>query len=170
MNGAPLYQESREHWEVQPSLFISDTQSNRGYLLGLRETNKGFPMLAFDVGSGRRSIVRYIGRVYDATTPEKQWEVKSLHIKGDRITFGKTGSFLRLYDSEGQSTPYGIHATSNIDTILSMPPHERYVSMGCILVSNELLSLLIDTYQFEEGALMVQTINGVSQLGLSVPE
>lgn len=165
MTGAPLYPVQQHEWTLQPSLFVADTLSNTGYLIGLTPTDRGYPVLAFIIGSGRPSVVRYIGRVYDATTPERRWVVKSIHTKGDRITFGKTGRFLRLYDDEGATyTPYGIHATSNIDYILSLPSDMRFMSMGCILVSDDILSLLIDTFNLGDNALSVKTMKGVDAI------
>ena len=89
---------------------IVDTEQNVGYLV--HESGNYTKM---KVGSGKRQVVRYIGRVYNATTPEKYWVVKSTHIQGDRITFGKTGRFLRLYKDGDTHTAYGIHPTANIE-------------------------------------------------------
>ena len=81
----------RDTWkpEVGDRLIV-DTNDNMGYLI-----HPDGVYLEFKVATGQRRVVRYIGRTYDATTPEESWVAKSLHIKADRITFGPNGHFPR---------------------------------------------------------------------------
>lgn len=141
-------------WQAeQGDRFIADTRDNIGYLV--HEDGRYTSVL---IGSGRRHVVRYIGRTYNATTPSMLWEVRSMDIKGDRSTFGKSGRFLRLYEN-GERTAYGIHSTSNIAQILSFD--DRYKSFGCILVDESVIDHLLAAYDLNGGTLAVATTYGI---------
>lgn len=143
-----------EQWEAQAGdRFIADTEENTGYIV-----HESGNYTSMRIGSGKRKVVRYIGKVYDATTPSAYWEVQSTNTYGDRITFGKTGRFMRLY-ADDKSTSYGIHATANIDDILASD--DRYKSMGCILVSDAVLDILEETYELNGNSLQVVTTMGI---------
>lgn len=147
-----------EQWQPEAGdRFIVDTRENMGYLV-----HESGNYTVTRVGSGKRQVVRYIGRVYDATTPESYWEVKSSHIQGDRITFGETGRFLRLYMGGDTYTAYGIHPTANINDILASD--DRFKSMGCVLVSEEVMDILMETYALNGNSLQVITRQGVLDL------
>ena len=142
---------------MQNDRFIADTKNNIGYIV-----HEDGQYTSFPVGSGRRGVVRYIGITYNATTPVKRWTVESLDIKkGDRATFGNTGRFLRLYTKEWGRTAYGIHATSNIDELLSWT--DRFQSMGCVLVSDAVLDILEQTYYLNGETLDVATTYGMEE-------
>lgn len=144
-------------WEaMQGDRFIVDTRDNMGYLV---HADGSFTQTK--VGSGKRKIVNYIGRTYNATTPEAFWIVKAKNIQGDRITFGKTGRFLRLYKDGETRTAYGIHPTANIDEILASD--DRYKSMGCVLVSEAMMDILEQTYILNGEQLQVVTVNGIAE-------
>lgn len=134
---------------------IADTAQNVGYIAHENGAYTSFP-----IGSGKRENVRYMGKSYYAATPSKKWTVKSTTTFKDRITFGKTGFFMRLYSEGTEYTSYGIHATDNIDDILASP--DRYKSYGCILVSNDILELLAQTYIKNGHKLEVATMDGIS--------
>ncbi len=145
-----------DQWEAEAGdRFIADTQENTGYIV-----HESGNYTSMRIGSGKKQVVRYIGKVYNAATPSDYWVVKSTHIHGDRITFGKTGRFMRLY-IDGKSTAYGIHATDNIDDILAAD--DRYKSMGCILVSNAVLDILEETYALNGNTLEVVTTKGIDE-------
>lgn len=141
--------------EWQPStgdFFIADTQANIGYLV---HTDGGFT--SFPVVTGQKRIVRYIGRTYNAATPDRHWVSESREIKDDRITFGKEGTFLRL-SYEGDDTPYGIHTHASADSMLG---HQmRYRSMGCIIVSKPVLDIVVQTFGQNGKRLDVLTVDG----------
>ena len=144
------------HWT--PAIhdrFIADTKQNIGYIV---HENGDYTM--FRIGSGKRQEVNYGGHTYNAATPETIWHVESTTYQTDKITFGKSGFFLRLYDNDA-FTPYGIHATANIDDLLTWD--DRYRSMGCILVSNEVLDVLAHTYVLNGNDLEVATIYGIEK-------
>lgn len=137
--------------------FIADTQMNQGYIV---HTNGAYT--TFPIGSGKEENVRYAGLRYNAATPDEKWIVKSTTIQKDRATFGKSGLFLRLYYNNGTTeSHYGIHATGNITDILS--DEDRYRSMGCVLVSNDILEILAQTYLLNGKKLEVVTTHGLPQ-------
>lgn len=143
-------------WVPEPGdSFLVDTKTNIGYLI--HETG-GFT--SFPVATGQRKVVRYIGRVYNASTPNRRWVSESKETKGDHITFGAEGTFLRLsYDGEG--TSYGIHTHAYAETMLS---HQmRYRSMGCVIVSSEQLQTIVETYEGNGGRLDVLTVDGFGE-------
>lgn len=142
-------------WQAQKGdRFIVDTEANIGYIV---HTDGSFTSTR--VGSGKRQIVNYIGKTYNATTPSAKWVVKSKNLYADRITFGKSGRFLRLYQDGKTSTSYGIHATANIDDMLTW--EDRYKSMGCVLVSESVLDILEATYKLNGDSLDVVTTAGL---------
>lgn len=154
--GSPLLVHvTQENWRPQTgdTLFV-DTKENEGYLI---HSNGQFTV--FPVVTGQRRNVYYIGRYYDATTPTWQWSVKSQHIKGDRVTFGETGKFLRLYKNGEERTAYGIHG--HRDSAAMLVEEDRYRSMGCIIVSEEILNAIERTYELSNGNLTVITQYGI---------
>lgn len=150
-----------DQWQPEAGdRFIVDTEENVGYLV-----HESGNYTSMKVGSGKKQVVHYIGRTYNATTPEAYWVVKSSHIQGDRITFGPTGRFLRLYMNGTEHTAYGIHPTANINDILA--GDDRYKSMGCVLVSEAVMDILMTTYALNGDRLEVVTRHGIDDLLLA---
>lgn len=138
-------------------VFIVDTSENMGYLVHPDDTRVSFPVI-----TGQRNVVRYIGRVYDATTPTRSWTALSKETKGDRITFGKDGTFFRLTNNTTEEkTPYGIHGHAYADKMFSGAT--RYRSMGCIIVSDEILAVIGETFRMNGDRLPVLTTFGLKQ-------
>lgn len=133
---------------------IVDTRDNVGYIVREDGNYTSFPVL-----TGQRRVVRYIGRTYNAATPTGLWTVESMDIKGRSMTFGETGTFLRLYD-EGERTAYGIHGHLTFQKMLA--EGDRYRSMGCVLVDEAILKLLVETYILNGNHLDVATVQGVT--------
>lgn len=133
---------------------VVDTKTNEGYLI-----HADGRFVQFPVATGQRKFVCYIGRCYNATTPEATWQVKSRDIKGDHITFGPSGRFLRLYKHGEDSTAYGIHEYAYEDRMFA--EGERYRSMGCIVVKKEMMDIIDATYSINEGILDVITAYGI---------
>lgn len=108
-------------------------------------------------------MIYYIGRYYNATTPEREWKMKTKHIKGDRWTFGDRGIFLRLF-YKGESTPYGIHSMKNIDEKFEKPADERFISAGCGIVNEPMLDRLMAMMELsgDEGVTVI-TKYGIEQ-------
>jgi hypothetical protein len=133
---------------------IVDTEKNVGYVVREDGDYTTFPVL-----TGQRRVVRYIGRTYNAATPEHVWTVQSVDVKGRSMTFGETGTFMRLYDEDGQ-TPYGIHSHLTFKKMLA--EGDRYRSMGCVLVDEDILKMLVKTYELNGNTLDVATAFGVT--------
>lgn len=143
-------------WQVQVGdRIVVDTQINQGYLI---HTDGGFT--AFPVATGQRRIVCYIGRCYNGATPERHWQIASKDIKGDRLTFGPSGRFLRLHQN-GEETAYGFHEYGHEDRMFDDQP--RFKSMGCIIVKREVMDILDRTFAMNEGMIDVITRFGVEE-------
>lgn len=144
-------------WTPRPGdRFLVDVKANEGYLVHSDGT-----FVAFPVATGQRRTVWYIGRTYYAATPERHWTVKEINIKGDHITFGPTGRFLRLFTDDGKSTPYGLHGHASSKEMLSEDGSKRFRSMGCVIVSEQVLSLLERSVNVNDGTLDVTTLSGL---------
>lgn len=142
-----------EQWQTMPGdAFLVDTDANIGYLV-----HKDGGYTSFVVATGQRKVVYYAGMKYDATTPTIRWTVKRKDIQTDKITFGDHGKFLRLFDENGE-TKYGIHSHAYIRKILAST--DRYKSMGCVLVSDEVLEIIEETYTKNGNTLDVLTTYG----------
>lgn len=132
--------------------------------------------LAIDGLTGQRRTVSYIGRTYYAGTPDRAWELRSIEEKGKSTTFGN-GRFLRLYSGHDASadgpdgrTAYAIHSHASFARMLADKREKNawdrtgtgHRSMGCILVSEDDLTLIIETWTINEGTLAVVTGDGLS--------
>lgn len=146
-----------EDWTPLPGdAFIVDTKLNMGYLL---HGDGGYT--SFKVATGQRRVVRYIGRTYNATTPVRRWAGLKVETKGDRITFGKEGTFLRLF-YKNENTPYGIHSHAYWEKMLS--DEERFKSMGCVIVSDDMLDVILKTFEVNGNGLDVVTVYGFEEI------
>lgn len=164
MAPSPPQEEVVRSWQPEEgdTLYV-DTQANLGYLI--HPDSRRF---VFRVATGQRRTVRYIGMTYFAGTPEASWLVKSHHIQGDRITYGREGHFLRMYKDADEYSHYGIHTHASADSMLQ--EQDRYASMGCIIVSKSLLDLLERTYAVNGDLLPVVTANGPPEYLLAMQE
>jgi hypothetical protein len=115
----------------------------------------------FSVLSGQPKNVHYIGRYYFAATPEQEWEIKSMDTKKDRVTFGKTGKFYRLYE-DGKSTPYGIHGYKYAAKLIEKG--DVYASMGCVIVPEEVLPLIDNSFKSDNKDFKVITTSDYSKI------
>ena len=153
---ASVQQTPLDTWQpAKGDQFVADTRANMGYLIhrdGTYTTTR--------IGSGRREVVHYMRITYNATTPSDGWSVGEIDTQTDRQTFGKDGTFMRLYRDGTQYTSYGIHSVANIDDMLK--EDDRYKSMGCILVSDKVLAMLLQTYTLNNDSLNVLTIDGLT--------
>lgn len=144
----------QENWiSMKGDRLIVDTNANMGYLV---HDNGSY--LEFKVATGQRRYVRYLGLSYNAATPNRRWNVLSTHIQPDRTTFGPSGLFLRLYYKD-ERTSYGIHSHKSIATMLEQ--EKRYESMGCVLVTDEILAFITQAYYLNGNTLDVVTVNGI---------
>ena len=140
--------------EVGDSVKI-DTKNNIGYLI---HPNRDY--LKFPVVTGQNRVVHYIGRTYNAKTPTWQWEVQSMDVKADRTTFGPSGRFLRLYKDGTDRTAYGFHEHRDEDQMFSESAVSRFLSMGCIIVQQPIMDILVETFD-GNGSVDVETTFGI---------
>ena len=156
---SPMYLYERVDVELwTPSIgdrFLVDTESNIGYLV---HTNGRY--IQFDVATGQRRYVSYIGRYYFAATPTWEWTAKTNETKWDRTTYGKDGTFLRLFRNGDERTAYGIHAYKNDGM---HETEDRFRSMGCIVPTHKMLDVIVETMNVNEGEIRVTTQFGIEQ-------
>ena len=152
------YQVSLATWEpAVGDRIVVDTKDNEGYLIHTDGRYVNFPVI-----TGQRRWVYYIGRSYNAATPNWNWVVKSEDIKGDRITFGPTGRFLRLYKDGEDNTAYGFHEHASEEIMFAL--EKRFQSMGCIIVRTAMMDILEETYEINgESGIQVRTRYGVEE-------
>lgn len=137
---------------------IVDTKENMGYLI---HPNDAF--MAFPVVTGQRRNVWYIGRSYNAATPTWRWKIEQLETKGDRVTFGPEGRFLRLFKDGDGRTAYGFHEHRSEKEMFSEDAEKRFRSMGCIIVRHDIMDILVKTYA-ANGSIDVTTQYGVEDV------
>ena len=134
--------------------FEVNVETNMGRLI-----HENGESVEFEVVTGVRRVVSYIGLRYFAATPAQNWIVRTTEIKRDRWTFGKTGRFIRLFkvgvDGTEESTSYGIHPFLNEDSMFKVPG--RYGSMGCIILRESLEDLIEKTIETNGGSMSVRT-------------
>ena len=153
------YEISENRWRMQEGdRVIIDTKTNEGFLF---HTDGRY--LRFPIVTGQRRFVSYIGRYYNASTPNWHWTAKSMDIKGDRVTFGPSGRFLRLY-KDGDRTAYGFHEHRDELEMFEEGAEERFRSMGCIIVQTDTMNLLVNTFLNNGGALDVISKHGIEDL------
>ena len=139
-------------WTPESSdVFVVDVSQNTGYLVHANGSYVRFP-----VATGRKSYVSYIGRYYKAETPIRTWTAEQKQIKGDRRTFGISGRFIRLF-RDGENSPYGIHSYFKVADW--MQEEQRYFSMGCIVVTEEIMDIVERTFDATGQKMTVITTN-----------
>ncbi len=155
-----LSNDIREWTPMPGDKFEVNVETNMGRLI---HTNG--ESVEFEVVTGVRRVVRYIGRRYYAATPAAEWIVRETVIKKDRWTFGKSGRFIRLYkvDSDGNeiSTAYGIHPFGREDAMFRVPG--RYGSMGCIILRESMEDIIQQTIRVNGGEMKVRTFPDMSE-------
>jgi hypothetical protein len=128
-------------WEpLADDFIVVDTTSNMGYLLRSDLSAAS----VFPVASGQQRNINYLGKRYFGATPSGEWRIKSLDYQVKGYTFGRHGKFLRLYNEDG-STHYGIHTVWDERAIFSLT--ERYKSLGCVLVRDNVLTVLENVFK-----------------------
>ncbi len=146
------YSQYEEYVSLEGDYFVADLENGMGFLVNEEEKQFTF----FPLLSGQRRNVCYIGRCYYGATPEQEWIAKEESIQGDRITFSETGEFLRLFEDEGEKkTSYGIHGHANFDEMLATG--EKFKSMGCIIVADEVLDVVEESFIANSEELRVIT-------------
>ncbi len=149
-----------EWWVSSGDQLIIDTQNNVTYIF-----KKSGPYTMFRVATGRREFVHYAGLYYDASTPNTEWIVKGKETQTDRVTFGKDGTFYRLYELDGKketATKYGLHSHLWIKTILARS--ERFESMGCVLLPEDHFWIVDAMLERNGGSFRIKTVDGVKAM------
>lgn len=152
---------------------VVDTAKSIVYLIHTDGTYR-----EIDALTGQRRRVFYDGISYNAQTPERDWELRSFDTKGRSTTFGE-GRFGRLawpghVDPRhgDERTAYGFHSHRSFERMLQ-DKYERnawdrtgngHRSMGCILVSEDNLTLIQQTWEVNGGVLLVSTREDVTEL------
>lgn len=160
-----LHQTSISRWEPRAGdKVIVDTKNNQGYIIHTDGLYINFP-----VATGQRKWVYYIGRSYNASTPNWDWEAQTLHHKWDKVTFGPSGRFLRLYKDGEINTAYGFHEYRTDEEMFGTPEEpfadtERYKSMGCVILTAEMMDLVVATWEVNGQLLPVKTVHGIENL------
>lgn len=111
--------------------FLVDIDDALGYLVNDdKKTYTVFPIM-----SGGRGT----------PTPRQEWYVKEKNIQSNRIFFGETGEFLRMYSNDGNTrTGYGIHNYAYFEE--EIEKGTKYLSWGCIMVSAEMEDIIEESY------------------------
>lgn len=154
-------------WEAQAGdRVIVDTDASLIYLV-----HENGESIVLDGLTGQHRNVCYIGRCYFAETPAGEWVIKSVEKKSRSTTFGE-GRFLRLYQADGDGgddgrgrTAYGIHSHLQFDIMLQDKLEKKgydkegkgWRSYGCILLSEDDLSLVVASIDANGGSITVST-------------
>lgn len=136
--------------------------------------------LGLDGLTGQHRNVSYIGRYYFAATPTGTFMVKSVEEKGRSTTFGE-GRFLRLFEQkEGgdERTAYGFHSHRQFQQMLDDKAAKNawdttgkgHRSYGCILLSEEDLTLVVATLEANDGLLAIETAPGLTPPPMATAE
>lgn len=140
-----------ENWgPLSGDHIVLDVDINTGYLIHTNGKKLEFPII-----TGQQRYVRYIGLSYYAGTPKKQWVVEEMDTQPDRYTYGKRGRFFRL-SSDGGKTHYGIHGHAAEEIMFAR--ENRYQSMGCPILPDNILDIVEETFKVNEGRIEVETI------------
>lgn len=140
--------------------------------------------VALDALTGQNKIVAYDGIIYKASTPEREWllDEDAFEKKGRSMTFGE-GRFLRLSwpghkdpRRGNETTAYGIHSHLTFAKMMQEKKDKKkgwdtdgtgHRSMGCILLSEEDLTLVEETWRFNDERLAVSTQGSVDPLAFA---
>ncbi len=176
---APAQAESAS-WEAQAGdRVLVDTENSLIYLL-----HENGEFITLNGLTGQHRNVCYIGRCYFAATPTGAWTVKEVEKKGRSTTFGD-GRFLRLYQADGDGgddgygkTAYGFHSHAQFAAMLKDKLEKKgydkegkgWRSYGCILLSEEDLSLVVASFDANGGSLAIESGPGVTPPALAVNE
>ncbi len=161
-------EDEKSEWTAQVGDHVMvDTDASIIYLVHTDGTS-----LALDGLTGQRRNVYYLGLYYFAGTPEAEWQVTSVEKKGRSTTFGE-GRFLRLFKVKGddtERTAYGFHSHRQFQQMLD-DKHEKnaydtegmgHRSYGCILLSEDDLSLVVAALDVNGGSLTIHSGPGLA--------
>ncbi|NIA01951.1 MAG: hypothetical protein GWP15_01060 [Nitrospirae bacterium] len=127
--------------------FLVDIDDAFGYLIN--DDNKTYTVFPVMTGALR------------TPTPENEWIIKEKNIQSNRVIFGKTGEFLRMYLDDGNTrTGYGIHGYGYFAE--EIEKGTKFLTLGCILVADNIHDLLEESYLINNENMRVITTNEVN--------
>lgn len=127
--------------------FLVDIDDAFGYLIN--DDNRTYTVFPIMTGALR------------TPTPEREWVVREKNIQSNRIIFGETGEFLRMYSNGGNTrTGYGIHNYAYFEEEIERGT--KYLSLGCILVSDNVHDVIEASYLANGESLYMITTNDVN--------
>lgn len=88
-------------------------------------------------------------------TPYKEWVVLDKNIQRNRVTFSESGEFFRMYIDGKTRTSYGIHGYAYFND--EIEKGRKFLSLGCVLVADDVLDLLEESYILNNNSLRVST-------------
>ena len=87
--------------------------------------------------------------------------MKEKNIQSNRIIFGETGEFLRMYSNDGNTrTGYGIHNYAYFEE--EIEKGTKYLSLGCILVAADVHDIIEKSYLANGENMRMITTNDVN--------
>lgn len=129
---------------------VADIERSVGYLV----STEHHEIMPFVLLSGQKRFKGRFGGVTYEGTPEIDWVVRQMDVKGDRVTFGDTGRFFRMFDGESR-TAYGIHSHKYFQYMSDSDNYFR--SLGCLLVSDDVLDVIQKSFEANDNILNLKT-------------
>lgn len=136
-----------EYIPAKGDYFLVDIEKAVGYLLNdIGQTYTSFPIMT---GSKR------------TPTPEKDWVVLQKNIQPNRVVFAESGEFFRMFLDEGKTfTHYGIHGYGFFEE--EIEKGTKFLSLGCVLVADDVLDLIEESYLANGESLNISTRNEIN--------
>ncbi len=140
------YQYYTDYQPSEGDYFLVDIEDAVGYLANdERRVYTSFPIMT---GALR------------TPTPEKDWVVKEKNIQRNRVVFAESGEFFRMFLDGGETfTHYGIHGYGFFEEEIARGT--KYLSLGCVLVADDVLDMIEESYMENGESLRVSTREGV---------
>ena len=147
-------------WRHVPVLTLTPSEGDRFLVdidnaLGYIVNNNNLTYSAFPLMTG----------ALRTPTPEETWVVKELNIQPNRVIFGDSGEFLRMYRGEGaQRTGFGIHGYKYFQK--EIEGGRKFLSLGCILVADNVHDVLEGSWRANGEAMEMKTVKsmGISEM------
>ncbi len=121
--------------------FLVDINNALGYLINYE--NKSYTVFPIMTGAGR------------TPTPEKEWVILEENIQPNRIIFAESGEFFRMYANGETRTGYGVHGYAYFAE--EMVKGTKFLSLGCVLVADNVLDLIEESFIANGNTLQMRT-------------
>jgi len=137
-----------EYIASEGDYFLVDVSAGIGYLMNDNTRYfTGFPVMT----GGKRT-----------PTPYKEWVVLQKDIKSNHIFYSASGEFFRMFENGTKRTGYGIHGYAYFDK--EVLNGRKFLSWGCIMVADDVLDLLEESYIANGNTLKVSTKESIKVL------